>query len=178
MTKRLIAIIVIVLLVATVFVGCGKAATGDTKMGFGSVTTIAKSANAKADADGKVQSYTELACVVIDKDGKIVNVWIDSIQANVAFDATGAIKTDLATKVQTKRELGDAYGMKAKSALGKEWYEQADSLEKYLIGKTKADVQAIKLTEGKAADSDLSSTVSVTVENYLAAVVEAIDNAQ
>lgn len=178
MSKKLISIIAIVLLLTMVFTGCGNAASaaGTTKMGFGAVTTIAKSKDAAADKDGVAQAYTELACVVIDKDGKIVNVWIDSIQSNIAISATGTIKTALDTKVQTKRELGDKYNMKAASKLGKEWYEQADAMEKFLIGKTKADIQALKLTEGKS--EDMKASVSITVTNYLAAVVKAIDNAQ
>ena len=179
MSRKLMTVIAIVLLLTMVFTACGKAAsTGTTKMGFGSVTTIAKSKNATAEAAGNAQAYSELACVVIDADGKIVNVWIDSIQANIAVDKAGAITTPLDTKIQTKRELGDKYNMKAASKLGKEWYEQADALEKYLIGKTKADVEAMagKLTEGKSAD--IASTVSITVTNYLAAVIEAINNAQ
>ncbi len=178
MSKKLIPIIAIVLLLTMVFTGCSKgaAATGATKMGFGSVTTIAKSKNAAADKDGVAQSYTELACVVIDENGKIVNIWIDSIQANIAIGIDGTIKTALDTKVQTKRELGDKYGMKASSALGKEWYEQADAMEKFLIGKTKADIEAMKLTEGKS--DDMKASVSITVTNYLAAVIEAIENAK
>ena len=178
MSKKLISIIAIVLLLTMVFTACGSkpAATGATKMGFGAVTTIAKSTNATAEKDARAQAYTELACVLIDANGKIVNVWIDSIQTNIDIDKTGAIKTALDTKVQTKRELGDKYGMKAQSKLGKEWWEQADAMEKFLIGKTKADIQALKLTEGKS--EDMKASVSITVTNYLAAVVKAIDNAQ
>lgn len=176
MSKKLISIIVIILLVTLTFTGCAKAAATGTKLGFGAVTTIAKSTNATAEKDGNVQTYSFLAAVTLDASGKIVNVWIDSVQANVAIDKTGAVKTDLKSFMPTKRELGDKYGMKAASKLGKEWYEQADALEKFLIGKTKADVEAIKLTAGKP--TDLSATVSITVTEYLDAVKKAIANAQ
>jgi hypothetical protein len=177
MSKKLISIIVIILLVTLAFTGCGKAAaTTGTKLGFGAVTTIAKSTNATAEKDGNVQTYSFLAAVTLDAGGKIVNVWIDSIQSNVAIDKAGAVKTDLKSFMQTKRELGDKYGMKAASKLGKEWYQEADELEKFLIGKTKADVEAIKLDAGKP--TDLSATVSITVTEYLDAVKKAIANAQ
>ena len=178
MSKKFISIIAIVLLLTLVFTGCGKAAatTTGSKLGFGAVTSIAKSTNATADKDGNVQTYSFLAAVILDANGKIVNVWIDSIQSNVAVDKTGAVKTALTTLMQTKRELGDKYGLKAASKLGKEWYQQADELEKFLIGKNKAEVDAIKLTEGKA--TDLAATVSITVTEYLDAVKKAMANAQ
>lgn len=180
MSKKLVSIIAVIMLVVMTLTACGaaaKPAAATTKLGFGAVTSIAKSANATADKAGNVQVYTMLAAVNVDSAGKITNVWIDSIQSNVAIDKAGAVTTDLKTLMPTKRELGDKYGMKAASKLGKEWWEEADSLEKALIGKTKADIDKMKTAEGKAA-GDLAATVSITVTDYLEAVKKAIDNAQ
>lgn len=181
MSRKLVSVIAVFMLIAIALTACGTkpaaTAAAGTKLGFGAVTNIAKSTNATADKAGNVQVYTMLAAVTIDSAGKITNVWIDSIQSNVAIDATGKVTSDLAALLPTKRELGDKYGMKAASKLGKEWWEEADALEKALIGKTKADLDKMKTAEGKAA-GDLAASVSITVTEYLDAVKKAIDNAQ
>lgn len=181
MSKKIITIVAVVMLVVMALTACGgaakPAATTGTKLGFGAVTNIAKSVNATAEKAGNVQVYTMLAAVSVDTAGKITNVWIDSIQSNVAIDTAGKVTTDLKALMPTKRELGDKYGMKKSSKLGKEWWEQADAMEKALIGKTKADIEKMKTAEGKAA-GDLAASVSITVAEYLEAVVKAIDNAQ
>lgn len=178
MSRKLVSLIAAIMLIAIALTACGGAAASSApKLGFGAVTNIAKSANATADKAGNVQVYTMLAAVTIDSAGKITNVWIDSIQSNVAIDKAGAVTTDLKSLMPTKRELGDKYGMKAASKLGKEWYQEADELEKALIGKTKADLDKMKTADGKAA-GDLAAKVSITVSDYLEAVKKAIDNAQ
>lgn len=45
-------------------------------------------------------------------------------------------------KWETKKEEGDAYGMKASAVSGKEWWEQMNFYEEYFQGKTVAEVQA------------------------------------
>ncbi|WP_018213124.1 chlorophenol reductase [Desulfitobacterium hafniense] len=42
---------------------------------------------------------------------------------------------------ETKKEEGDAYGMKASAVSGKEWWEQMNFYEEYFTGKTVAEVQ-------------------------------------
>ncbi|TWH56873.1 LysM domain-containing protein [Desulfitobacterium sp. LBE] len=42
---------------------------------------------------------------------------------------------------ETKKEEGDAYGMKASAVSGKEWWEQMNFYEEYFKGKTVAEVQ-------------------------------------
>ena len=70
------------------------------------------------------------------------------------FDASGALVGYMGGNVQSKKELGDAYGMKAYSGIGKEWYEQIEYLENWLKGK--------KISDLKKADSrpDSSSAMS------------------
>jgi predicted small secreted protein len=182
MKKRMIILLAIVLVFAFALTACGtKPATSTgTKLGFGSVISVAGSygvgdntTNATI-ADG--QTYCYLASVIVDSSGKIVNVWIDSIVSDVKFDAAGKLTTDKTKLGSTKRELGDAYGMKKASAIGKEWYQEADALEAWLIGKTSADIDAAKKTDGKL--DDLKASVTISAQNYLDAVKKAIANAQ
>ena len=48
---------------------------------------------------------------------------------------------DTPDRVQSKQELGDSYGMRGASALGKEWYEHAEGYCSYLRGKTAAEIR-------------------------------------
>ena len=175
MTRKVLALIAAVLLIAMVVTACntGSAATGDVKLGLGTVNRINKSKDA-GDADGNAQTDAVIAAVAIDSEGKIIAVDIDSVQSKIAFTKDGKVATDPATLVKTKKELGDDYGMKAQSSLAKEWYEQIAELEKYLVGK-KLGIEGMKLTDGKA--DDLKTSVTITVTDYLEAVKKAIANA-
>lgn len=148
------------------------------KLGLAINTTIDESKDATAEAEGLARAYSNYAAVSVNK-GKITSCAIDASQGDVNFSTTGVVTTDLATVVQTKQELGDAYNMKGSSSIGKEWYEQADAFAKYVTGKTSKEVTGIKLNdEGKAAEADLSSSVTVHVGPYMAVAAKAADNAK
>ena len=68
--------------------------------------------------------------------------------------------------------------MKGSSAIGKEWFEQAAGLEAYLVGKTAAEVEAIEIdAEGVPVAEDLKTSISVGIDEYLAAFAKAVANA-
>ena len=86
--------------------------------------------------------------------------------------------------VRSKLELGDSYGMRNASSLGKEWYEQIDALEKYAMGKTAEEFVA---TPTKAKDEhhtavpdveDLASSCTMDIGSFLAAAGKAVANAK
>lgn len=148
------------------------------KFGVGVVMSVTGSA-ATAEADGKYGVNVDIVTVVLDKDGKIVDATWDVAQtSNLKFDATGALKTDLATySLKTKGEKGTAYGMKGSSGIGKEWNEQAAFITDYVVGMTKAEVAAIELEDGYAADEDILAGTTIHINAFQAALVEAIDKA-
>ena len=103
----------------------------------------------------------------------------DETQGTVTFDATGKITSDLTTGVKTKKQLGDEYGMKAISGIGKEWYEQTEALEKYVVGKTAEEVAGIAVNEDtKPTDTDLASSVTISIGTFQEAVKKAAANAK
>ena len=109
------------------------------------------------------------------KDGKITSCYIDSVQAKIAFDATGTITTDLSAPVKTKNELGEGYGMKAWGGAIAEWNEQAASFAAYVTGKTAAEVEGIAVTETtKPADVDLSASVTIAIGGFQALIAKAM----
>ena len=104
----------------------------------------------------------------------ITSCHIDSLQAKVAFDAAGAITTDLTANVQTKNQLGVAYGMKAYAGSAYEWNEQAAAFASYVTGKTAAEVAGIAVNEKTApTDADLASTVTIAVGGFQALIAKA-----
>lgn len=149
------------------------------KLGLGIITNMNKSKDAEADKEGQCQAYSTYVAVTTDSDGKITAAIIDSTQGTVKFDAEGKITSDMASGVKTKRQLGEDYGMKAASGIGKEWYEQASVMESYLIGKDAGEVAGIAVDEdGKGTDPDLVAGVTISIDGYQTAAVKAIENAK
>ena len=155
----------------------GVSVTGATKTGLGTVVSIAKSTGATADAAGLAQTDNVMVAVTLDETGKIAGIVIDTAQVRINVDSSGAITTDTSAALQTKNELGDAYGMKNASGIGKEWHEQATALAQWMIGKTVDEVSGMALTEGTPADADLASSVTMHVNDYIAALQKAAANA-
>jgi roadblock/LC7 domain-containing protein len=168
--------------------------TGDTvvgeatKMGLGVVTSIKKSKDYSVDAEKKEtlamgQVDSVIAAASFDKDGKVVSVTIDTAQTRVNFDKDMKVTSDKAAEIKTKVERGDDYGMLKASKIGKEWYQQIAELEKWMVGKTVAEIKAMKVKEVDERHKsvpdvpELTSLVTITIENYIAAVEKAYNNA-
>lgn len=148
---------------------------GSLKTGLAIVTNISGSENAKqADYD------VTLVAVTVDDNGVIQDCIIDSIGTKVTFDATGTITSDLTADILTKNELGDAYGMKQYAGSKYEWYEQAEALANYAVGKTVDELKNGAIDEsGKApAGSDLASTATIYLGGYVSAIEIAVNNAK
>lgn len=145
---------------------------GDTLM-LTTSTSIAGSKDAGAEGDGTAQTYATVAAITMSGD-VITSCTIDAVQADVNFDTTGAITTDLTAPVLSKNQLGDDYGMKKASSIGKEWYEQAAAFSAYVVGKTPEQVAGIAVNEkGGAADADLAASVTLSIGEFQALVAKA-----
>lgn len=160
------------------------AAGSIVKMGVGTIASIAKSKDIVAETGGTAQADVVVTAVGFDKDGKVVSVSIDNAQTKVVFNADGTLKTDVKVEPKTKVELGADYGMIKASAIKKEWFEQADALGKWMVGKTIDQIKGMKTKAGADAahpavpdEADLVGSVSITVQDYLKAVEEAWTNA-
>jgi roadblock/LC7 domain-containing protein len=200
--KKTLSIVLSAVLAASLLAGCGAkpAATtppatttpaasgsGITKVGLGHGTSIAKSTDL-GTKDGKDvlpvgQVDTIMAAVAFDKDGKVVKVTIDNAQTKIEFNKDLTVKSDVKAPGKTKVELKEEYGLLKASAIKKEWYQQIAELEKWMVGKTVADIKNMKTVKKDDAHpavpdvAELKSTVSVSVEGYIAAVEEAFKNA-
>lgn len=148
------------------------------KTGLAIVPSVASSADASAGGDGTAQSDIVLVAVTVDGDGVIDRCVIDSIQAKINFSAGGALTTPLDTTFPTKNELGPDYGMVVASSIGREWNEQAAALAEYAQGKTVTELRTMAVGEdGKAADVDLASSVTLYIGSFIDAIEAAVNSA-
>lgn len=148
------------------------AQAGD-ELKLATVNSIGSSASATAEKAGTAQLDSTVTALTV-KDGVITSCYIDSVQAKVAFDNKGVISTDLTAAVQTKNQLGDKYGMVAWGGAKHEWNEQAASFAAYVTGKTAAEVAGIAVSEGKPADADLSSSVTIAIGDFQKLIAKAL----
>ena len=86
---------------------------GAVKTGLYIGTSLKDTKSAAADAAGDAAYDVTVVAVTVDANGVITACAIDSVKANVAFDTTGAITSDITAEVKTKNELGADYGMVA-----------------------------------------------------------------
>lgn len=142
---------VVTLAVCCVFglAGCEKVGSGDYKEGTYEATVVDDYNN-----EGNIAS----AKVVVNKDGKIESIFLDT-----------TYKTSDGTET-TKKALGNDYNMKTyyPSAAG-EWFEQVEKLEAAIVENQGVDF--ITLKEDKTTDAVSGCTIKVN------ALVEAAKDA-
>lgn len=159
------------------------------KLGLGQNISIAKSRDMGTDANGnavlaQAQVDVTMAAVGFDADGKVASVFIDVAQTRVAYDADMKVTSDKAAEAKTKKDLGADYGMLRASGIQKEWFEQIAALEEWMVGKTITEINNLKVKEVDASHQnvpdvpELTSSVTITVEGYLAVVTEAYEVAR
>ena len=153
-------------------------AEGAVKTGVAILASALESKDA-GDADGEAKYDVSVVAVTVDDNGVIQSCIIDSIGTSVLFDVSGQIVSDLTAPIQTKNELGEAYGMKAYAGAQYEWNEQAAALAAYAVGKTVEELRSGAVDEtGHAVDADLATTATIYLGGYVDAIENAVFNAQ
>lgn len=131
---------------------------------------------AESDEDGRAEASVTSCALVLDPMGNIISVKFDCLEAIASYNTTGTVTWPDSYK--SKKELGNSYGMKQYSAIGKEWYEQVNALESYCIGKTVSDVSSLQLKEvngkqGIPANAELTSSCTISCDKFLEALKKA-----
>lgn len=128
------------------------------------------------DKSGKIHSIA--AAVLLDEDGRIVQVVLDELEGKISTTEAGAVT--VAEDLRTKRQKGDEdYPLSAVSSIGKSWAEQADAFGEYLMGMTADEVSRLSTdADGYAKDADLLSGCTIKVDGYREAVEAACAQAQ
>ena len=122
---------------------------------------LAVLASPAAEATAENPQYdVELAAVTLDEGDKITGCMTDSLSAKLTI--TDGVFSTVSGPVESKRQKGDAYGMKEASGIKREWYEQADAFDTFMRGKTASEVAGIKLDAKGQTDAIAGCTVSVS----------------
>ena len=152
--------------------------SGSVKTGVAVLSSVAKSTAVK-DGKGVAEGDTTVVTVTVDGSGKIVKCVIDAVQSKITFSDQGKILDPLDTPVKTKDELGKDYGLSKASKLGKDWNEEAAAFAQYVQGKTVDEVKGIAVdSEGHATGPELTSSVTISIGDFVAGIEQAVANAQ
>ncbi len=114
------------------------------------------------------------AAVLVDAEGKIVDVKIDEAQTKPDLAVDAGNVSDLRTKLEKKED----YAMKPASEIGKEWYEQIAAFEAWAKGKTVDDIKAGVGEDGYPAAADLKAGCTMHASGFVTAVANAVASAQ
>lgn len=153
---------------------------GALKTGLAISTSLKKSANATADAEGKADYDLTMVAVLVDDNGVIHDCIIDGIASSIAFNTNGAFTGELTEGPQTKNELGENYGMVAWGGAIAEWDAQAQALADFAVGKTVEELKTGAVSESGYAPqgSDLASSATIYLGGYVSAIEAAAANAK
>lgn len=135
------------------------------------VVKVATSSNTSAKEDS-VEIGTTVASVAVNSKGEIVYVYVDDAQ-NKGKLSGGVLASE--NLVKSKRQLGDDYNMVKYGGASAEWYEQIDSLQAFLKGKTAKDITEFKFNEGKLDNVDVNSTVTIATQGHVGVVSKALE---
>lgn len=130
------------------FAGCSS--TGSSASTASSAAAGETSNTAYVDHDG-----AEISATVTKKDGKITGITLDEVTEDG----------------DSKKDLGDDYNMKKASVIGKEWYEQIEFLENYVL---EHGVDAVKMdADGYPENEDVRSGCTINIKPFMEAIDEA-----
>jgi len=139
--------------------------SGAVKTGLAVVTGI------KVEEETASYDVTFVA-VNVDDNGVITACAIDSLGADVPVGDVAGTNGD----VKTKQELGYDYGMIAYGGAKYEWFEQANALASFAVGKTVEELKAGAMGESK--DADLATSATIYLGGYISAIEKAVANAK
>ena len=183
--KKVIAL-ALAAVMALSMVACGGTTTkapAKFKVGMGH-NISAKMTDATADKAGSAQVDTTMLVAAFDAEGKVTSVSIDVAQQKLGVNADGTTADAAKADIRTKIEKEGDYGMAGVSGIGKEYFEQIEALENWMVGKTVEEIVNMPVMDrGDGShthvptDADLAAGCTITVKSYLDALQEAWDNA-
>ena len=158
--KKIIALLMVMVVAVAVFVACDNGDKTPVEKDYTLAIGVVVTPNT---ATNKVDET--VATIVTDSDGKIVLCRLDCVKYEAKYDESGA----LVTKAPVSNvALGDNYGQMPAGT----WAQQGAALEKYVVGKTQAEVAGV-VANGYAADAELKASCSIAISD----LCKAIDNA-
>lgn len=114
------------------------------------------------------------AAVLVDADGKLIDVKIDEAQTKPDLTKDDGDVSDLRTKLAKQYD----YNMAAASPIGKEWFEQIAAFQDWAKGKTVDEIKAGVGEDGYASDADLKAGCTMYANGFVSVVSQAMENAK
>ncbi|MBE6751905.1 MAG: hypothetical protein E7556_05190 [Ruminococcaceae bacterium] len=185
-----LALVLVMVLSVAALVGCSgdKEPVGNDaatlKFGLGVVSNYGEAKDADGETNGAGEFNTTAVAVLLDAEGKIAAIDLDTAQIKTAWTSEG--KVVAAEDLRTKYEKGADYGMaKApveqmdKNGDGKilEWNEQADAFIATAKGKTLAEVKAFMTEDGYTQGDLATAGCTIHVTDFVAALEKAVNSA-
>ena len=173
--KKLICMVLSVLMLATAvaFAGCEKA-PATVKMGLGVYTATPTTTDASEDKEGQGKVAITAAVITVDAEGKVVACQLDTADLTVKFTLDGkAVAND---GFKTKYEMGKDYNMVTYGGAAKEWFEQADAFEAFVVGKTLDEIKALVAEGNKGNDAVIAAGCTIMIHEFVGAIEKAFAN--
>ena len=124
------------------------------------------------DKDVNAEVDLTVVALTLDADGRVTSAIGDMAEPALTIAADGGVTAP--DTVRSKLELGDSYGMRNASSLGKEWYEHSEGYCSYLKGKTEEEVADIP---ADGSDADLAALCTISIDALQKAAGDAFENA-
>ncbi len=185
MKKGLVIVLALLMAVSVAFVGCSNSTNTETttsateesvlKFGSGVYVSAPTVTDATEDKDGSGKIDITVAAVTVDADGKIVACDLDTASNTVNFTSDG--KAVAVNEFKTKYESGADYNMVAYGGAVKEWFEQVDSFEKLVAGKTLDEVKALVAEGDKGTEEVINAGCTIMISEFVGAIEKAYNTA-
>ena len=180
MKKFIISLLCFALFPSVLLCSCsGK--SKDARFGMGVYSYYSSADDANEDKNGSVKAVYTAAAVLINKNGKVIDIDLDCAECTGAYTKDGKALT--AEKLLTKGELGESYGMAKygtdRNGDGKvlEWEDQVEALEEMIKGKTLNEIKA--LVAGSYGTEDVvNAGCTIAIEDFIKAIETAFANAK
>ncbi len=177
-----VALAVVMLFAVVALAGCGKK-EAPLKFGLGVVANYGATKNADGENNGEGEFNTTAVAVLLDAEGKIVKIDLDTAQIKPTWTSEGK-KVDV-TDFRTKYDKGTDYHMAEfganmdKNGDGKvlEWNAQADAFMTTATGKTLAEVKAYMAEDGYATGDLATAGCTIHVTDFVTALEKAVNSA-
>ncbi len=180
MKKIIISLLCLAALPCFSLASCGKKSE-EARFGMGIYSYYSSADDASEEKDGSAAALHTVAAVLIDKNGKILDIDLDAAECTGEYNVHGSFIEK--EKFSTKKELGDSYGMSKygtdRDDNGKvlEWDEQAEAFENTVKGKTLEQVKAL-VSDSYGTEEVIKAGCTIAVSDFVKAIEKAFANAR
>lgn len=99
-----------------------------------------------------------------------------TVTVTLEGDKLTAVEIDQVNGDSTKKQLGNDYNMKQASGIEKEWFEQAEFLENYMVENNTTEIELDET--GKAVSEDVLSGCTIGIKDIVDAASQAVKAAK